>query len=102
MSDLLKTMRAMDDQNFKWRVQAAMVVTAQAKLTGGEPDHLVSHVLANPQGEDRRMLSIVASCADVRAGITVDFDGFVDTSGVTDEAIQACVDTNWDTVAGLS
>lgn len=99
MSDLLKSARALDDDRFRWRVQAAMIVAAQAKLTENDP--LALSVLSYPQQEDTRMIALVASDEVVRAGISVDGDNTVDTESVTDEAIQAAVMAAWGVLSGV-
>ncbi|ALE05503.1 hypothetical protein AL755_08460 [Arthrobacter sp. ERGS1:01] len=102
-SELLKYARARDDQEFVWRVSAAMTVEAQYKL-GAQPDmsleahKLMDWTLDNPLTPDALMISFASTDQNVAKDITVT-EGAVNTSAVTDAAIRAVVGARWDIVA---
>lgn len=101
--DLLKYARARDDQDFVWRVSAAMTVEAQYKL-GAQPDmsveagKLMNWVLDNPMVTDPLMLAFASTDQDVVAGIVIE-NGAVITAGATDAAIKGVIGRRWDLVA---
>lgn len=102
-SELLKYARARDDQDFVWRVSAAMTVEAQYKL-GANPDmtvearKLMDWTLDHPLVSDDLMICFASTDENVAKDITVT-DGAVNTSDVTDTAIRAVVGARWDIVA---
>lgn len=100
-SNLLKYARARDDQDFRWRIAAAMQLKAQEvaqfELTPAERA-LTDWVLANPMVPLERMVAAVAVNPAVAAQVTL-ADDRVDTSGVPDGDIIFVVSTEWPDVA---
>lgn len=100
---LLKSARARDDQDFVWRVSAAMTVEAQYRLganpdMSGEERQLMDWVLENPMTPQPLMLAFASTDPAVVEGIAID-DGAVTTALVKDAAIQGVVGQRWKTVA---
>lgn len=101
MSDLLKYARARDDQEFVWRIAAAMMVRAQEtefwEVTVNERS-LINWVLNNPMAVPQTMVSHVATNATIAAGVVIE-NSAVDTSGIPDGDIQYVVNDKWARVA---
>lgn len=101
--ELLKYARARDDQEFMWRVTAAMTVEAQYRL-GVQPDmsvearKLIDWVLDHPMEPDPLMMAFVSTDEAVASRIVID-EGRVDTSNVPDQTIKAAVGARWNIVA---
>lgn len=100
---LLKYARARDDQDFVWRVAAAMTVEAQYRL-GANPDmtlearKLMDWVLDNPMTGDPIMLAFASTDQEVAAGVNIE-NGAIITANVRDTAIQNVVGARWNVVA---
>lgn len=100
MSDLLKYARARDDQNFVWRISAAMMVRAQEMEfwdLATNSRSLVNWVLNNPMVCPAEMLNHVSTNPAIAANVNV--ESGVDTSGVPDADLQFVVNEKWDRVA---
>jgi hypothetical protein len=101
MSNLLKYARARDDQNFIWRIAAAMMVHAQEiehwELSN-QQRALVTWVLANPMVAHQTMVNHVSTNTAIAANVVVE-NGAVTTDGVPDDDIQYVVNTAWEAVA---
>ncbi|WGH21369.1 hypothetical protein SEA_EMOTION_20 [Arthrobacter phage Emotion] len=82
---LINTARAVDSQEFVWRVSV-------------ESRKLSDWVLDNPLVPIPRMTALVAANGTVSASVVVQ-DGAVDTSQVDDYDITYVVDVKWETVA---
>lgn len=105
MSDmnLLKYARARDDQDFTWRVTAALTVKAQymADVPGDssvEGRAMRDWVLDNPMVPIEMMTAFAATMPEIAANVTID-GGTVDTAHVLDTDISYIVGAKWDTVA---
>lgn len=99
--NLLHTARAMDSQNFTWRVMAAMIEKAREEFlkTAGTPSHkFATWVLLNPMTEEKTMFAVVAIDDTVAADVVVENNG-VNTEAVTDEDILRVVSAEWGNVA---
>jgi hypothetical protein len=101
---LLNTARALDDQQFIWRVTAAMLFEAEYKVNepaGVEPESLAmaEWVMANPMVPLATMNAMVAVNEEVAEGVTVNASGGVNTDAVTDTIIKYVVGAKWDVVA---
>jgi hypothetical protein len=98
--DLYKIGRLVDNDTFRIRVRAAMLVYSQTQLTSSsaEAKNLAIWVLLNPQTDEMSMVSLVAADTTVLGATTVT-DDVADHSGVQDTAIQARVNAQWATVA---
>lgn len=102
-TDLLKYARARDDQDFVWRVAAAVLLEARYKYEANPAMSLEAHklmdwALDHPLEAPELMVSFVATAPDVAAGISLD-NGAVNTSEASDAAIKAAVGASWETVA---
>lgn len=102
-TDLLKYARARDDQDFVWRVAAAVLLEARYKYEANPPMSLEAHKLMDwaldaPLQAPPLMVAFVAADAAVAEGVVVD-NGAVITSGASDAAIKAAVGASWETVA---
>lgn len=102
-TQLLKFARARDDQDFVWRVTAAL--TVQAQYMADEPAGasvpglaMRDWVLDNPMTPIDMMTAFAATMPEIAANVTI-IDGAVDTSGARDEHINYIVGVKWDTVA---
>jgi len=100
-SNLLKYARARDDQDFGWRIAAAMMVRAQEI----ENDELspasrafTDWVLKNPMVPHERVIAFVSTSLVIAANVTIEA-GMVSTAAVPDEDIQQVVNEVWDRVA---
>lgn len=101
MSDLLKYARARDDQDFIWRIAAAMMVRAQETEFWDLPVNersLVNWTLNNPMTAPPFMINHVSTNSSIATNITVE-NGTVTTSGVPDGDIQFVVNEKWARVA---
>lgn len=105
MSDLLKISRAMQDQHFQWRVNAAMLLQAQtvytsATATNREKAFALS-VLSNPEIVDASTLALVASDSAVIAKVTLSGtdNEIAKTDGVLDADIRRVVAATWSAVS---
>lgn len=101
MSDLLKYARARDDQDFIWRIAAAMMVRAQETEFWDLPVNersLVNWTLNNPMTAPAFMINHVSTNSSIAANITVE-NGTVTTSGIPDGDIQFVVNEKWARVA---
>lgn len=101
--ELLKFARARDDQDFVWRVTAALTVKAQymAEVPGDSSAQALAMrdwVLENPMTPVEMMTAFAATMPEVAANVTI-IDGAVDTSAVKDTDITYIVGAKWDTVA---
>ena len=102
---LIDTARAMDDQRFRWRVMAALLMKAReeyAKTPTAATQanwNMANHVLLNPMSEDPTMFALVAIDSAVSEAVTVDADDTVDTSKVPDTDIIRVVNAMWAPVA---
>ena len=98
---LITTARAVDDPRFLWRVNAAALVTAQAKAS--EPDGIeqwyAEYVLDHPLQGNPTLHALVAANAAIASTVTVDSYNTVNTEGVTDNDILYVVGTVWNLVA---
>lgn len=100
-SMLLKYARAKDDQDFKWRIAAAMVLKAQEQehwTLAPESRSLTDWVLANPMESHPTMVTHVSVNSTIAGAITIQ-NGVVDTSAVPDSDIIFAVGDQWDAVA---
>ncbi|UIW13437.1 hypothetical protein SEA_AMYEV_21 [Arthrobacter phage Amyev] len=102
-TELIKYARARDDQDFVWRVAAAVLLEARYKFDANptmslEARKLMDWALDSPLTAPPLMVAFVASDPNVAAGVTVE-NGAIDTSGASDAAIKAAVGYAWDTVA---
>lgn len=99
-SNLLKYARARDDQNFVWRIAAAMMVRAQEmefwELSQNSKS-LVNWTLNNPMIAPAMMVNHVSTNPVIAAKIVV--TPVLDTSNVLDDDIQFVVNEKWDRVA---
>ena len=100
-SNLLKYARARDDQDFGWRIAAAMMVRAQEI----ENDELspasrsfTDWVLKNPMVPHERVIAFVSTSPVIAENVTIDA-GMVSTAAVPDGDIQTVVNQVWDRVA---
>ncbi len=98
--DLYKIGRLVDNDTFRVRVRAAMLIYAQTKLgaTVVEERNLAIWVLLNPQADEMSMVSLVAADTAVLAATTVTENVAVHDN-VQDTAIQNRVNSQWATVA---
>lgn len=102
---LIDTARAMDDQRFRWRVMAAILVKAKiefAKTPGSPPSNVwnfAAHMLAQPMSDERTMFAMVATDPAVSEAVVVSETSTVDTEAVLDADIQRAVNDSWATVA---
>ena len=102
-SNFLKMARARDDQDFVWRISAAMTVKAQYQAEfelNPASRAMTDWVLDHPMEELPRMVAFVSTNGTVAGKITVT-DGAIDTSAVPDSDIEYVVGDRWDTVARL-
>ncbi|WVX88009.1 hypothetical protein SEA_TFORTROY_21 [Arthrobacter phage TforTroy] len=102
-TELLKYARSRDDQDFVWRVAAAMLIEARYKFDtnpdmSAEARQLMEWTLEHPLEAPPLMVAFVATDQSVAAGVTV-ADDTIDTSGATDSAIKYAVGASWETVA---
>lgn len=100
-SNLLKYARARDDQDFGWRIAAAMMVHAQELDTQelAPPSRAFTDwVLKNPMVPHERVIAFVSTSPSIAANVTVEA-GTVSTAGVPDDDIQFVVNEVWDRVA---
>lgn len=102
--DLLKYARARDDQDFEWRVSAALTVQAQylADVPGDasvESLTMRDWVLDNPMVPITMMTSFAATMPEIAAKVTISPDGAVVTSEVLDNDIRYIVGVKWELVA---
>lgn len=104
MSDslLLKYARVRDDQEFKWRIAAAMQLKAQEAAGETLPDdqrQLVDWVLDNPMVPLERMVAAVAVNKNIAAYVTLT-DDVVDTTGIPDsDIVYVVTEVEWARVA---
>lgn len=104
MSTLLKTARALDDPHFLWRVHAAQLELAAAKVRAnvtGNARLYAEHILANPMASDPRMEAMIATHDTVANAVQVDEFDTVNTDDVTDAQITSAANTYFATVADL-
>lgn len=94
---LLGTQRALDDQNFKWRVMGASLGQASGfnNMTVAQGKYYALSTIIYPQTVDMTMVAFVAMDPVVSAAIVASEDGTVDTSGVPDAEIQRVVAARW-------
>ena len=102
--ELIKYARAKDDENFVWRIAAAMTLQAQynsqqAGEYSAASTRLTDWVLSNPMEPLDVMIAFVSTNATVAANVTVGVDGAVDTSAVPDDDIKYVVGASWEAVA---
>ena len=100
-SQLLKYARARDDQQFGWRIAAAMQVRAQeiaAWDLAPASRAFTDWVLKNPMVPHERMTAFVSTTPTIAANVTVEA-GTVNTDGGPDDDIQFVVNEVWDRVA---
>lgn len=101
MSDLLKYAKARDDQEFVWRIAAAMMVRAQETefwdLSVNERS-LVNWTLNNPMVAPPFMINHLSTNPSIAASVVVE-NGMVSTSGIPDADIQFVVNEKWARVA---
>lgn len=101
-SQLLKYARARDDQDFTWRIAAAMMVHAREQeffeLVPAERQ-LVGWTLDNPMVPNGTMVNFVSTTPAIAANVTITANGAVSTAGVPDSDIQYVVNTVWPKVA---
>jgi copper(I)-binding protein len=101
--NLISTARALDDQHFRWRVQAAALEKAAAfaaMTTPGTQRNYAFYTLLNPQAVDPSLLALVAIDDVVAGAIEVSADGgTVDTRKVPDAEIVRAVNAAWPLVA---
>ncbi|UAJ15382.1 hypothetical protein SEA_NIOBE_21 [Arthrobacter phage Niobe] len=102
-TELIKYARARDDQDFVWRVAAAVLLEARYKFEANpdmsaESRKLMDWSLDAPLTAPPLMVAFVAADPSVAAGVVVD-NGAVITSGASDAAIKAAVGAAWETVA---
>lgn len=101
-SNLLKYARARDDQDFGWRIAAAMQVRAQ-EMESWELSEasrsFTNWVLNNPMVPHERMTAFVSTSPSIAANIIIE-SGAVTTAGVPDADLQYVVNEVWDRVAG--
>jgi hypothetical protein len=100
-SNLLKYARARDDQDFGWRIAAAMMVRAQDIETDDLPPAsraFTDWVLKNPMVPHERVIAFVSTSPVIAEHVTIE-SGTVSTAGVPDEDIQTVVNEVWDRVA---
>lgn len=101
MSDLLKFARARDDQEFVWRIAAAMMVRAQETEFWDLPVNersLVNWTLNNPMTAPPFMVNHVSTNASIAANVVAE-NGAISTSAVPDGDIQFVVNDKWARVA---
>ncbi|QGZ17319.1 hypothetical protein SEA_POWERPUFF_21 [Arthrobacter phage Powerpuff] len=102
-TELIKYARARDDQDFVWRVAAAVLLEARYKFEANpdmsaESRKLMDWALDSPLNAPPLMVAFVAADPAVAAGVVVD-NGAVITSGASDAAIKTAVGASWETVA---
>jgi len=97
MMSLLGTQRALDDQNFKWRVMGASLNHSSgfANMTVAQGKYFALTTILSPQIPDMTMVAFVAMDPTISAAIVTTEDGTVDTSAVTDADIQRVVAARW-------
>lgn len=99
---LISTARAMDDQHFKWRVQAACIIKAGtfATMPVGPERNFALTVLLNPQMMEMSMVAFVAMDEAVANAMVVDADNeTVETDTVLDTDIVRVVNARWTLVS---
>jgi hypothetical protein len=98
---LIATARALDDARFVWRVNAAAISVAQAKLAQpeGPVQWFAEYTLDHPMEKNATLTALVAVNPTIAAAVTVDSFNTVNTESVTDSDILYVVDALWDTVA---
>ncbi len=94
---LLSTQRALDDQNFKWKVMGASLIQASgfASMTVAQGKYYALSTILNPQTVDMTMVAFVAMDPVVAAAIVATETGSVDTNPVPDAEIQRVVAAKW-------
>lgn len=101
---LINTARALDDARFLWRVRAAMLELATAKVRANVTGNVrlyAEHILANPMAADPRMEAFVATNDTVSDAVEVDEFNTVSTEGVTDAQITSAANSAFNVVADL-
>lgn len=99
--DLYKIGRLVQNDGFRVRVRAAMLVYAQTQLGSTAPAesrHLAIWVLLNPEADEMSMVSLTAADTTVLSQTTVTEDVAIHNN-VQDTAIQNRVNSQWTTVA---
>lgn len=97
MMTLLSTQRALDDQNFKWKVMGASLIHASgfAGMTVAQGKYFAIQTILYPQTVDMTLVAFVAMDPVVAAAIVTSETGSVDTSAVPDAEIQRVVSARW-------
>ena len=98
---LIATARAIDDPRFRWRVNAAALVTATTKVNDpdGPEQWFAEYVLDNPMVPNATLLGLVAANQVIAATVTVDAFNTVNTEDVPDSDILYVVGEQWAKVA---
>jgi hypothetical protein len=98
---LIATARAIDDARFVWRVNAALLSTAAAKVSEpeGASQWFAEYVLDNPMAENKTAIALVAVNGAIASTVVVDSFNTVNTEGVSDSDILYVVATEWDKLA---
>jgi hypothetical protein len=99
---LISTARALDDQHFKWRVQAACIIKAGtfATMPVGPDRNFALTILLNPQLMEMSMIAFVAMDDVVANAMVVGADNeTVETDTVLDSDITRVVNAKWSLVA---
>jgi hypothetical protein len=99
--DLYKMGRLVQDERFRVKVRAAMLVHAQTQLgttAPAESRNLAIWALINPEANEISMVSLVAADTTVLNGTTVTNET-VSHDDVADSTIQSRVVNQWTTVA---
>lgn len=100
-SDLAKTGRLINTEEFVTRVSAAMVLHAQTNLSTltGTPKNLAVSTLLKPMRPELSMISLVASDAAVLAAVGMTDNVVVDLTALPDSAIKSVVAAKWGLVS---
>ncbi|USL85072.1 hypothetical protein [Arthrobacter phage SWEP2] len=98
---LIATARALDDPRFLWRVNAAAITVAAARVkeTNSDAQVYAEYVLDNPMQQNLTLAALVACTPAVAAAIEVDAFNTVSTEAVPDTDILYVVGEVWATVA---
>lgn len=98
---LISTARALDDQRFLWRVNAAALVTAADKVddADGVDQWFAEYVVDHPMQDQPTIAGLVASNVAIAANVAVDAYNTVNTEAVTDSDILYVVGQVWHTAA---
>lgn len=100
-SDLFKTGRLINNEDFVTRVSAAMILHAQSLVTSpaSSAKNLAIYTLIHPMRMESSMTALVASDPTVLAAVTMTDNVLVDMEALPDSAVKSVVAAKWAVVA---